>query len=512
MNRLPRIMGRLSRMGFRGWSGALSAALFLTAAPAPAQDITLTSRSGAIVLDGTLLGFDGEFYRIATRFGPLTVDSAGVTCTGPGCPDLIAPLAEIRILGATEAGESLLPRLLRAQAAAQGYTLRPLPAEAGFATEILDARGTAVARVSFSPASPAAATEALGAGAAELVIAAHADPGMTTRVLALDALVPIVAADNPVPRVSTHDLARALSGEISNWKELGGPDMPLVLHALARDISLEAALEARLGRPIAAEITHPDLASLAAAVARDPYALAITGQSAHGAARVLPLTDSCGFPLVPSPLAVKSEDYPLALPVFLVTPPRRLPLFAREFLEFLSSAPAQAAVAEAGFVDRRPSRVPLASDGQRLMNAIRTAGEEIPLGELKRLTDLMAGADRLSITFRFEEGTDNLEAQSRESLSDLVKLLEIGRFRGQQLMLVGFSDGRGPAEGNLDLSRERAETVAAALRAAVPELGPPLVEGFGEALPLACDTTVAGRRMNRRVELWLRPLTDSPAP
>ncbi|WP_145104973.1 phosphate ABC transporter substrate-binding/OmpA family protein [Cereibacter sediminicola] len=499
-------------MGVKGWHAAGLAALFWLAGPASAQDITLTSRSGAITLEGTLLGFDGEFYRVGTKYGPLTVDSAGVTCSGPECPELVAPLAEIRILGATEAEHGLLPRLLRAQAAARGYSLRPLTADTGFATEVLDGKGSPVARVSFTPATPANAAEALASGAADLVITAHADPDMTTRVLALDALVPIVATDNPLPRISTRDLARALSGEVTNWKDLGGPDMPLVLHALARDISLEAALEARLGRPIAASVTHGDLASLAAGVARDPYALAITGLTAQGKARALPLTDSCGFPLIPSPLAVKSEDYPLALPVFLVTPRRRLPLFAREFLEFLSTAPAQRAVAEAGFVDRRPSRVPLVSDGQRLMNAIRVAGEEVPLAELKRLTSLMVGAERLSITFRFEEGGNTLEEQSREGLTELVKLVEVGRFRDQQLMLVGFSDGRGSAEANLSLSRDRAATVARALQEAAPDLAPPLVEGFGEALPLACDTTVAGRRMNRRVELWLRPLTGSPGP
>jgi phosphate transport system substrate-binding protein len=31
-------------------------------------------------------------------------------------------------------------------------------------------------------------------------------------------------------------------------------------------------------------------------------------------------------------------------------------------------------------------------------------------------------------------------------------------------------------------------------------------EGFGEALPIACDDTATGRQRNRRVEVWLRPL------
>ena len=30
------------------------------------------------------------------------------------------------------------------------------------------------------------------------------------------------------------------------------------------------------------------------------------------------------------------------------------------------------------------------------------------------------------------------------------------------------------------------------------------VEAFGEALPMACDDTAAGRAVNRRVEVWLR--------
>ena len=37
--------------------------------------------------------------------------------------------------------------------------------------------------------------------------------------------------------------------------------------------------------------------------------------------------------------------------------------------------------------------------------------------------------------------------------------------------------------------------------------------GFGAALPMACDSTEAGRRLNRRVEVWLEPrVTGNPAP
>lgn len=35
---------------------------------AAAQDITLTAPDGAVEISGTLLGFDGEFYRLDTIF------------------------------------------------------------------------------------------------------------------------------------------------------------------------------------------------------------------------------------------------------------------------------------------------------------------------------------------------------------------------------------------------------------------------------------------------------------
>ncbi|NCO16742.1 MAG: hypothetical protein GW902_05880, partial [Alphaproteobacteria bacterium] len=364
------------------WGAALFAALaFCTVAAA--QDVTLTARDGSLRLDGSLQGFDGEFYRVETIYGLLTVDGAGVICTGPGCPDLTAPLAVIRILGASDAGIGILPPVLAAFARSRGVQLATQLADDGFQTELSDpATGQTLARISFAATAPEAARAALDAGRAELVVAALAEGASGARVLALDALIPIVASDNDFPRISTADLARALTGEVTNWQELGGPDMPIVLHALAADSSLQQALAARLGQPVAATVVHPDLASLAAAVARDPWALAITGQAARGAARALPLTDSCGFLLLPTALAVKAEDYPLALPLYLLTPRRRLPLVARELLEFLALPQAQAAVAAAGYVNRSPERQPLTADGLRLINAIRGAGDDVPLAEL----------------------------------------------------------------------------------------------------------------------------------
>ena len=160
----------------------------------------------------------------------------------------------------------------------------------------------------------------------------------------------------------------------------------------------------------------------------------------------------------------------------------------------------------------------------RLLNAIQGAGEDVTLDDLKRLAGIMDGADRVSLTFRFEDGSSTLDAQSQDNLGDLAQLIAAGQFRNQKLVLAGFSDGSGAAEANLALSVDRAAKVAQELAEIAPDLAAadlPVVEGFGEALPMACDETAIGRQLNRRVELWVVPdfapaepeaRPDAPAP
>ena len=503
-------------MGAMVWCATFFAALVFSG-PAGAQDVTLTSRDGALSISGTLTAYDGEFFRISSAYGPLTIDGQAVLCEGPACPDLTAPKARIAITGALDAGAKLLPPLLAAFARSRGLTLQP-GEPAVFSDRV---SGEALAEVSFVAAGPAASHDAVLSGAATMALASSTEPDLGSQSVALDAMVAIVASDNPTPRISTTDLARVLSGEVQNWDQVGGPDMPLILHGLTADSDVARALKARLGKNPVVLVVHESLAALALAVARDPWAIAITGRSVAGAAKVLPLTDSCGFPLLPTRLAVKAQDYPLTLPIFFLTPRHRLPLLAREFLEFLSTPEAQAAVAAAGYIDRSVERQPMTSDGLRLINAIKGAGPETTLEDLQRLVGAMDGTDRLSLTFRFEDGTNTLDAASQDNVADLAQMLEAGIFKGKLLTLAGFSDGQGSAQANLELSQGRADAVLGALKALVPGMPVeqlPAAQAFGEALPMACDAVAAGRRLNRRVEVWLKPAfvaanaTDSPEP
>src|SRR6056297_4208230 len=126
-------------------AACIAALFWFGAGFAYAQDVTLKSRDGNVEISGNLLGFDGEFYRVDTVYGELTVDGSGVVCEGPGCPDLEAFVARAVFSGAPIIGRVLLPSLLEAFAIRDGYVLRrhdPEDADLRLTLHARDADGT----------------------------------------------------------------------------------------------------------------------------------------------------------------------------------------------------------------------------------------------------------------------------------------------------------------------------------------------------------------------------------
>ena len=73
--------------------------------------------------------------------------------------------------------------------------------------------------------------------------------------------------------------------------------------------------------------------------------------------------------------------------------------------------------------------------------------------------------------------------------------------QNRRVVLMGFSDSIGAKTKNNQLSFKRAKSVELALTSrGIPVLA---VEAMGEALPIANNNTEAGRKRNRRVEVWL---------
>ncbi len=505
------------------------AALLLSGVtPAFAQDAWLTSRDGTISLEGTMLGFDGEFYRLSTEYGAISVDAQGVTCDGPGCPDLADYVAEIRISGARTMGDVLMPALVETFALRNGYLpRRVVQDDVAFRYDLTDpTQDRLIARFHFNLATTDEGFADLVADEADVVMAvrevneaeiAHAlDAGLgdlsgpqRARIVALDGLVPIVSPVNPLRDISLEALTAIRSGNLRDWHDLIGLSAPIDLHEKVGDAGLAVGgVEPEDPQPGGWRVQHESASGLVASVARSPEALGLTPFSQMGTARALRLTGPCGRSLSVSSASLKAEDYPLAMPLYLYVPARRLPLLAREFLGWLSTPAAELVVRRAGYVDQVPMLIPLGAQGDRLANAIQAAGEEVSLEDLREMIEAMRGAERLTTTFRFRGGAAALDPQSEGNVARLARDIEAGVYDDRQITLAGFSDGRGDAATNRKLALQRAQSVEAAVRDAAPTADwNKLVLraiAFGEALPLACDDSVWGRQANRRVEVWIR--------
>lgn len=506
--------------------------MFGAATVAHAQDVTLTSPDGAVEITGTLLGFDGEFYRVRTVYGELTVDGSGVTCDGPACPNLVDYVADVTISGAAGMAEVLMPALLDGFALRNGYRVaRKLVDPQHFSYELSDpTTQNPVARFHFNATTTDEGFADLLADEADLTMSlreirqSEANRGFEaglgnmrdknrSRVLALNALIPVVAPSNPVSQISTSDLAKVFAGDIDNWQDIGGPDAPIALHVPLQESGLLQAIEDRLMKPSARNLSsnatfHGQMTSLVDAVQNDPFAIGIATYASSNNATRLPLTGGCGYAVHATRRGIKTEDYPLTAPMFLYLPARRLPKVARDFLTYTRGPAAQIVIRRAGFVDQSSEEIPIALQGQRFVNAIAQIGSDAPIADLQAVVARLGNHTRLTTTFRFKPGAAEMDAQSRSNAQQLARALEIGTYDGRELVFVGFSDGEGSVEVNRTIASRRATGVKNAVLAAAETVNEAdlniAVEGFGEALPMACDDSTWGRQVNRRVEVWVR--------
>ena len=467
-----------------------------------AQEITLSAIEGDQQVTGTLIEFDGEFFRVETEFGPVTVDARTVTCSGESCP---APSTEVEQLNAMGDPSIALP-LIEAFALYQGAEISIAVTDAQVVTVTTEA-GSVLAEVTISNGS----TDALRDGSDTIWIstAAPVDPSLA-QVIGLDAIV-IAASDvNPVGAITLDQMRGVLDGSITNWKDLGGGDSDIVVHTAKGDSGFQAQVET-LGlvpsEGIAAT-THPRLKEAADAVANDPFGLAILPFSGLRTARAMGLRGSCGMHNDANSFAVQSGAYPMQYALYVSKPNKRLPLFAREFIAFLETEQAPAVIEDLGFANLGISALGLDRQGQRLANSMMIIGKEVPLKDVREMTAIMSGAQLLSATFRFEAGSTRLDGPSRVNVDALLDGIALGNYADKAIYLMGFSDGEGRARQNKSLSKDRAEAVFAALQESAPEgaLDDVTVEvlGYGEASPLVCEDSPQDAAINRRVEVWVK--------
>ena len=108
----------------------------------------------------------------------------------------------------------------------------------------------------------------------------------------------------------------------------------------------------------------------------------------------------------------------------------------------------------------------------------------------------------------FQSGQAEVRSTYRPLLEKVKEAAEV--FPRSQIIVEGHTDSYGGDDGNLALSRRRAEAVSAYLSG---ELGVPAFRmsavGYGETQPIANNDTEQGRARNRRIDIIIEPQLES---
>lgn len=308
-------------------------------------------------------------------------------------------------------------------------------------------------------------------------------------VVGLDGIAVVVHRDNPLVQITKEQLRQVFSGEIKEWSQLGGTPGPIQLYARDNNSgtydtfrSLVLGKHASLSNSAKRFESNAELSDK---VAQDPFAIGFVGLPYIRQAKALAVADDVPLAITPNRFSVATEDYALARRLFLYLPQQASDV-ARELLAFAIGAEGQQLVAESGFVS------------QEIVSGHLNAG----VGHVEYY-GLVKEAERLSVNFRFHQGSARLDNKARHDIQRLTDYLAREENRKRELILVGFSDNNEviPLQ-SLALSIQRADGVADVLLG--QGVAPHKVRGYGPALTVASNATEHGREKNRRVEVWLR--------
>ncbi|WP_066962540.1 PstS family phosphate ABC transporter substrate-binding protein [Microbulbifer sp. Q7] len=308
-------------------------------------------------------------------------------------------------------------------------------------------------------------------------------------VIGLDALVVAVHAHNPVSQLSLDQLARIYRGDIRNWAQLGGPDLPI--RPLHRDIEsgTRATFDSEVfdaSRPTEAfayEVSGNH--ETRALVQRDPAAIGyLPYADAEGLRKVAVKAGELAA-IVPDRGIIATEDFPLTRRLYLYRNPGRYNAHVDAFIHFVESHAGQQIVADVGFINLTPVALQVPAYANAPDN----------------YRELMETGSRLSISFRFADGSTELDNRALRDLHRLQDFMAQEENHDLSLTLVGFSDYKANRNISDLISRFRALKVQGALLRE-HQMGDSRIMSVGAFAPLTGDSEQSPIK-NSRVEVWI---------
>ena len=211
------------------------------------------------------------------------------------------------------------------------------------------------ATVTYNPTGSGSGITAVQEGTCDIGLSSRAlkdeekAAGLKETVLAYDGIAIIVPPDNPVSDLTIEQIAQLYTGEITNWKDVGGNDAEMVLIGREAASGTRDGFESITGTKEKCQYRQEltSTGDVITAVSQNPDAI--------GYASLASIKDSVKAlnvdGVTPSEATVKDGSYKVQRPFVLVTVEgKALTPVAQAFFDYATSSDAAAIIAKAGAV------------------------------------------------------------------------------------------------------------------------------------------------------------------
>ena len=169
--------------------------------------------------------------------------------------------------------------------------------------------------------------------------------------VARDGLAVYVQESNPIEQLTLGQLRSIYTGDVKNWKDVGGPDAPIILYSRENSSGTYVFFKDNvlMGDDFAATAqTLPGTAAVVNAVAKEKFGIGYGGAAYAKGVKEVKLVGKDGKAYLPSAENVAQGVYPLSRNLFMYT--RGKPSGeAKAFIDYCLSAEGQAVVTQVGY-------------------------------------------------------------------------------------------------------------------------------------------------------------------
>ena len=156
-----------------------------------------------------------------------------------------------------------------------------------------------------------------------------------------DAFVFIVNDSNPVNNITIEQIRGIYSGEIKNWKELGGKDIPIAAMRRNKNSGSQTALEKLMGdTPI-----KPDYTTLLGSPIGFSFRYYVTGMLGEGKVKILTING-----IAPTAETIADGSYPVAGNIYAIYRKGETNENVQKAIDFMLSPEGQKIVEQSGYI------------------------------------------------------------------------------------------------------------------------------------------------------------------